>query len=265
MALARRPVRLLPDRVPRGDLASVCAQRRAGQDQARPRPSRRDIPRAPGDGGRHPRGGEAAGDQILVQLPGVKDVAQAKRLLISVAQLSLHIVEEIAPTREMLLQSSQGIVPPALQVVEGQSHAPGENVFYLLRRQAVMTGRDLKTARVGVGDQGEPNVQFTLDAAGAARFKQETGRNIGRRLAIVLDERVTSAPLIEQPVGAEGRIRGHFTAAEADDLAKVLRAGALPAKMRYVQELTVGASLGRDSIRAGLIASAAALLFVTFC
>ncbi|HEU0091467.1 MAG TPA: protein translocase subunit SecD [Vicinamibacteria bacterium] len=205
----------------------------------------------------------AAGDQILVQLPGVKDVAQAKRLLISVAQLSLHIVEEIAPTREMLLQSSQGIVPPALQVVEGQSHAPGENVFYLLRRQAVMTGRDLKTARVGVGDQGEPNVQFTLDAAGAARFKQETGRNIGRRLAIVLDERVTSAPLIEQPVGAEGRIRGHFTAAEADDLAKVLRAGALPAKMRYVQELTVGASLGRDSIRAGLIASAAALLFVT--
>jgi preprotein translocase subunit SecD len=203
------------------------------------------------------------GDQILVQLPGVKDVAQAKRLMISVAQLSLQIVEEMAPTREMLLQSSQGIVPPALQVVEGQGRAPGENVFYLLRREAAMTGRDLKTARVGVGDHGEPNVQFTLNAEGAARFKQETGRNIGRRLAIVLDERVTSAPVIEQPVGAEGQIRGHFTAAEADELAKVLRAGALPAKMRYLQELTVGASLGRDSIRAGIIASAAALVFVT--
>jgi len=126
-----------------------------------------------------------------------------------------------------------------------------------------MTGRDLKRARVSVGDQGEPNVQFTLNTEGAARFKQETGRNIGRRLAIVLDERVTSAPVIEQPIGAEGQIRGHFTAAEADELAKVLRAGALPAKMRYVQELTVGASLGRDSIRAGIFASAAALLFVT--
>jgi preprotein translocase subunit SecD len=203
------------------------------------------------------------GDQILVQLPGVKDVAQAKRLLISVAQLSLQIVEEMAPTREMLLQSSQGLVPPALQVVESQGHTPGENVFYLVRRQAAMTGRDLKTARVGVGDHGEPNVQFTLNAEGAARFKQETGRNIGRRLAIVLDERVTSAPVIEQPVGAEGQIRGHFTAAEADELAKVLRAGALPAKMRYLQELTVGASLGRDSIRAGIIASVAALVFVT--
>ena len=203
------------------------------------------------------------GDQILVQLPGVKDVAQAKRLMISVAQLSLQIVEEMAPTQEMLLQSSQGIVPPALEVVEGQGRAPRENVFYLVRRQAAMTGRDLKTARVGVGDHGEPNVQFTLNPEGAARFKQETGRNIGRRLAIVLDERVTSAPVIEQPVGAEGQIRGHFTAAEADELAKVLRAGALPAKMRYLQELTVGASLGRDSIRAGIIASAAALVFVT--
>jgi preprotein translocase subunit SecD len=203
------------------------------------------------------------GDQILVQLPGVKDVAQAKRLLISVAQLSLHIVEEMAPTRETLLRSSQGHVPPALQVLEGSGHASEESVFYLVRRQAVMTGRDLKTARVGVGDHGEPNVQFTLSPQGAARFEQETGRNIGRRMAIVLDERVTSAPMIEQPVGAEGQIRGHFTAAEADELAKVLRAGALPAKMRYLQELTVGASLGRDSIRAGLIACAAAMFFVT--
>jgi preprotein translocase subunit SecD len=203
------------------------------------------------------------GDQILVQLPGVKDIARAKRLIISVAQLSLQIVEGMAPTRELLLRSSQGSVPPTLQVMEGQGDALGENVFYLVRRQAVMTGRDLRTARVGVGDHGEPNVEFTLNPQGAARFKQETGRNIGRRLAIVLDERVTSAPMIEQPVGAEGQIRGRFTAAEADELARVLRAGALPARMRYLQELTVGASLGRESIRAGIIASAAAMLFIT--
>jgi preprotein translocase subunit SecD len=193
----------------------------------------------------------------------VKDIARAKRLIISVAQLSLQIVEGMAPTRELLLRSSQGSVPPTLQVMEGQGDALGENVFYLVRRQAVMTGRDLRTARVGVGDHGEPNVEFTLNPQGAARFKQETGRNIGRRLAIVLDERVTSAPMIEQPVGAEGQIRGRFTAAEADELARVLRAGALPARMRYLQELTVGASLGRESIRAGIIASAAAMLFIT--
>jgi preprotein translocase subunit SecD len=203
-----------------------------------------------------------AGDQVLVQLPGVKDIAEAKHLMISVAQLSLQLVEDSAPTREVLLQRHGGSLPPALQVLEGQG-TPGESVSYLVRRETVLTGRDLKTARAGVGDRGEPNVQFTLSAPAAARFGDETGRLIGRRLAIVLDDRVISAPVIEQRVGAEGQIRGRFTAAEADELAKVLRAGALPAKMRYVQELTVGASLGRDSIRAGLVACAAAVLFVT--
>jgi preprotein translocase subunit SecD len=203
------------------------------------------------------------GDQILVQLPGVKDVAEAKRLILSAAQLSLHLVVEVAPTRERLLADSRRGVPPSLQVLEGRGDTPGENAFYLVRRQPVVTGRDLKTARAGLGDHGEPNVQFTLKPQGAATFKQETGRNIGRPLAIVLDDRVISAPIIEQPVGAEGQIRGRFTAAEADELAKLLRAGALPAKMRYLQELTVGASLGRDSIRAGIIASVAAMLFIT--
>ncbi len=203
------------------------------------------------------------GDQILVQLPGVKDVAQAKRLIISVARLSLQIVERMAPTRALLLGSPEGSVPPTLEVLEGQGDAAGEQVFYLVRRQGVVTGRDLKTARVGNGEHGEPNVEFTLNPRGAAHFKEETGRHIGRRLAIVLDEQVVSAPLIEQSVGAEGQIRGGFTIEEADELAKVLRAGALPARMRYLQEVTVGASLGRDSIRAGITASAAAMLFIT--
>ena len=200
------------------------------------------------------------GDQVLVQLPGIKDVAQAKRLLIGVAQLSLRIVEASAPTREALLRGE--MVPPTLQVLEGQGAAPADRVFYLVHREALMTGRDLKTARVGVGDHGEPNVQFTLSAPAASRFREATGRHIGRRLAIVLDERVTSAPVIEEAIGAEGQIRGRFTATEADELAKVLRAGALPAKMRFLHELTVGASLGRDSIRAGVMASAAAMLLM---
>jgi len=204
-----------------------------------------------------------AGDQILVQLPGVKDVAQAKRLLIKVARLSLQIVEDVAPTRETFVERYGGTVPPALQVLDGPGRTPGENASYLVRREATITGRDLKSARAGNGEHGEPNVGFTLNAEAGRRFQLETGRNIGRRLAIVLDDRVISAPVIEQPVGAEGQIRGRFTTAEADELAKVLRAGALPAEMRYLQELTVGASLGRDSIRAGIVAGMAAMLLVT--
>jgi preprotein translocase subunit SecD len=202
-----------------------------------------------------------AGDQILVELPGVTDVDKVN--LIRVAQLSLQIVEGTTPTRERLLQSSQGSVPPTLQILEGQGDAPGENVFYLVRRQAIITGRDLRTARAGIGDHGQPNVEFTLNPQGAARFQEETGRSVGRRLAIVLDERVISAPAIEQAVGARGQIRGRFTAEEADDLAKVLRAGALPANMRYLHEFTIGPSLGRDSIRAGITAAAASMLFIT--
>jgi preprotein translocase subunit SecD len=204
-----------------------------------------------------------SGDQILVQLPGVKDVAQAKRMLISVAQLSLQIVEDVAPTREALLRSSSGEPPSGLEVLEGQGDAAGESAFYLVRRQPILTGGDLKTARAGVGEFGQPNVEFALQREPARRFELETGRHIGRRMAIVLDERVTSAPVIEQAVGAQGQIRGRFTAAEADELAKVLRAGALPAKLRYVHQLTIGPSLGGDSIRAGLVACAAGMLFIT--
>lgn len=202
------------------------------------------------------------GDRILVQLPGLKDVAQAKRLLIGRAELSLQIVEETARTREGLVGRFQAGLPPALEVLEGQGDAPGETVFYLVRRAAVITGRDLRTARVGVGEHGEPNVQFTLNPPTASRFELETGRHLGRRMAIVLDGRVTSAPMIEQAVGAQGQIRGRFSAAEADELAKVLRAGALPAEVRFLHELTIGPSLGRDSIRAGIVASAAGLLLI---
>ncbi len=204
----------------------------------------------------------SGGDRVLVQLPGVADVEQAKRLLIRLARLSLHLVDRVAPTREGLLAQVPAGVPPALIVLEGQANAPGEAAFYLVHRQPVVTGRDLRTARTGIGELGQPNVRFTLDPQGAKALERETARNIGRRLAIVLDERVISAPTIDGVVGMEGQIRGGFTAAEADEMAALLRAGALPAKMRYLQELTVGASLGRDSIRAGLSASAAAVLLV---
>jgi preprotein translocase subunit SecD len=204
----------------------------------------------------------AKGDQILVQLPGVTDVEQAKRVISTTAQLALKLVEDNAGTRESLLEKTQGKVPDNMDVVQGQGREAGQPEFYLVRKEAVITGRDLKNARAGVGQNNEPDVQFTLNPAGADKFKRETGRNVGRRLAIILDGSVASAPTIQSQIGAEGQITGRFTAQEADELAKILRAGALPATLKYLQELTVGASLGRDSIRQGVMAATMGMAFL---
>src|SRR2546425_1844240 len=203
------------------------------------------------------------GDQILVQLPGVTDVEQAKRVIKTTAQLTLKIVEDSAPSRDALLQAHGGKVPDNMEVVEGAGETAGQPVYYLVRKEAVITGRDLKNARAGVDPQTNgPEIQFTLNPQGAEKFKRETGRNIGRRLAIILDGRVESAPTIQSQIADNGRITGRYTAQEADELAKVLRAGALPATLKYLQELTVGASLGRDSIRAGVTAALMGMAFL---
>ena len=202
------------------------------------------------------------GDQILVQLPGVTDVEQAKRVIKTTAQLSLKIVEDQAPSREALLQAHGGKIPDNMEVVQGSGRTPGEPVYYLVRKESVVTGRDLKGARPGVGQNNEPVIQFSLNPAGAEKFKRATGANINRYLAIILDGSVYSAPQIQSQISNEGQITGRFTAQEADELAKVLRAGALPATLKYLQELTVGASLGRDSIRAGVTAALMGMAFL---
>ncbi|HET7747098.1 MAG TPA: protein translocase subunit SecD, partial [Vicinamibacteria bacterium] len=205
----------------------------------------------------------AAGDQILVQLPGVTDSEQAKRIIKTTAQLHLKIVEDIASSRETLLARHQGKVPDNMEVVTGQGDEPGDTVYYLVRREALITGRDLKNARGGVDENNRPNVEFTLNAQSADKFRRETGRNVGRNLAIILDNSVYSAPEIRSAIGANGQIEGSFTTAQTDELSKILRAGALPASMKFLQELTVGASLGKDSIRQGILAAAAAMAFIT--
>src|SRR5688572_838963 len=203
------------------------------------------------------------GDQILVQLPGVTDPEQAKRIIVKTAQLQLKIVEASAPSRETLLAATQGKVADNLEVVQGQGDEPGQPMYYLVRREAVITGRDLKNARGSVDENNQPDVQFTLNARGADKFKRETGKNIGKQLAVILDGVVESAPTIQSQIGAEGRITGRFTTEETDELSKVLRAGALPATLRYLHQMTVGASLGKDSVRQGVIASAASMAFIT--
>jgi preprotein translocase subunit SecD len=180
------------------------------------------------------------------------------------AQLALKLVEDRSPSRESLLQNFQGKVPDNMEVVTGQGDTPGQPTYYLVRREAVVTGRDLKTARVSTDPQSNgPAVSFTLNPQGADKFKRATGANIGRALAIILDGSVYSAPTIHGQISSEGIITGRFTQQDADELSKVLRAGALPATLKYLQQLTVGASLGRDSIRSGVLASAAGMVFIT--
>jgi preprotein translocase subunit SecD len=203
------------------------------------------------------------GDQILVQLPGVTDVEAAKRIIKTTAQLSLKLVESSAATPETLLQGVGGKVPVSMEMVSGPSDTPGQPTYYLLRREAMITGRDLKNARVGIDENNRPQINFSLNALATDKFARETGRSIGRQLAILLDGTVYSAPVIQSKLGSDNRITGRFTTQEADELAKILKAGALPATLKYQQELTVGASLGRDSIRDGVRASAAAMAFIT--
>ncbi len=174
-----------------------------------------------------------------------------------------ELVENSAATQETLLQGVGGKVPDNMELMSGPSDTPGQPTYYLLRKEAMITGRDLKNARVGVDENNRPQINFSLNALATDKFARETGRNIGRQLAIVLDGTVYSAPVIQSKLGSDNRITGHFTTQEADELSKILKAGALPATLKYLQELTVGASLGRDSIRDGVRASIAAMAFIT--
>jgi preprotein translocase subunit SecD len=202
----------------------------------------------------------AGGDQILVQLPGVTDVNRAKEIIRSTGRLELKIVERTAATREELLVNGQ---PPAgMDVVPGGADYGGGTVFYLLRHAAVVSGRDLRSARPSLDENNRPAVAFTLSSEGAARFGRATGENIGRQLAIVLDERVQSAPRIEGRITNDGRISGNFTNEEVQNLSLILRSGSLPATLTYLEERTIGPSLGADSIRSGVLASATGLLLV---
>jgi preprotein translocase subunit SecD len=205
-----------------------------------------------------------ANDQILVQLPGVTDVNRAKEIIRSTALLELKIVEAgPAASREALLQAYAGTVPASMDVVTGVAAGPGGGTnFYLVRRVAAITGRDLRNARPTLDENNQAAVSFTLNSEGARKFGKVTGENIGRPLAIILDGRVQSAPRIESRITSDGRITGSFTQEEVANLSLILRSGALPASLTYLEERTIGPSLGADSIRSGVIASAVGLLLV---
>lgn len=206
----------------------------------------------------------SAGDQILVQLPGVTDVNRAKEIIRSTGLLELKIVEKgPAASRESLLEA--GAVPQGMEILPGTSGGlgePGTTVYYMVKRVAAVNGNDLRSARPSLDENGRPAVAFTLSNDGARKFGRVTGENIGRQLAIVLDGRVQSAPEIQGRITTDGRISGSFTQEEVQNLSVILRSGALPASLTYLEERTIGPSLGADSIRSGVLASIAGLLLI---
>ncbi|MEO8379678.1 MAG: protein translocase subunit SecD [Acidobacteriota bacterium] len=200
-------------------------------------------------------------DRIVIQLPGVDDPARVKEIIKTTAQLQFRIVEGAsAPTAEALYASLPANVRADVDILPGSSVDDLGRVsgvtYYAVRKNVPVSGRDLKNARVQKGRVGEPVIGFSLTPEGAPKFGELTRTNVNRQLAIVLDNKVVSAPNIHSEITNEGVIEGRFTQQEAADLALVLRSGSLPASLTTLEERTVGPSLGRDSIRQGFMASA---------
>ncbi|HEX9162869.1 MAG TPA: protein translocase subunit SecD [Thermoanaerobaculia bacterium] len=206
-------------------------------------------------------------DRIVIQLPGVDDPARVKDIIKTTAQLQFRMVEgtpasdakSVETALPANLKNEVDILPGTH---EDQLGRAAGTEFYAVRKTVPVSGRDLKTARVQKGRLGEPVIGFSLTPDGAPKFGQLTGANVGRRLAIVLDNRVVSAPVINSQINDQGVIEGSFTNQQASDLALILRSGSLPASLTTLEERTVGPSLGRDSIRQGVLASVIGFLLL---
>jgi preprotein translocase subunit SecD len=212
------------------------------------------------------RHGPPQGHQILLQLPGVADPERVKNLIRAESRLELKLVVSGPHDSEDAARQSQGgTLPPDKQIVvsrERQREAGRPAItYYVLERASVITGNDLRTAQARLARTGGTiyEINFSLRPSGSDRFYNATSANVGKNLAIVLNDEVKSAPRINEAIRTEGVIEGDFTKEEAEDLALTLRSGALPASVTYLEERTVGPSLGADSIRQGFAASLAGL------
>jgi len=203
---------------------------------------------------------QESGNRIVIQLPGVDDPARVKDIIKTTAQLQFRLVEGNAGTdAAAVLNSLPPNVRSEVDVLPSQrtddlGRASGTE-YYAVRKTVPVSGTDLKTARVQKGRMGEPVIGFSMTPDGGRKFGELTGANIGRQLAIVLDNKIESAPRINSRIDDQGVIEGRFSTQEASDLALVLRSGSLPASLTTLEERTVGPSLGRDSIRQGVMAS----------
>ena len=212
-------------------------------------------------------------NEILVQLPGEGDPTRAMSVIQAGGQLELRLVEDPVPyaSQAEALGRHGGVLPAGTEIVPGRSETRNPSgglesaeSWYVLSRLVVVSGRDLRSAveNRNANNPGMWQVNFTLSPEAARRFGPFTEQNKGRQMAIVLDHRVYSAPVINGRIDDSGLIEGNFSQESAHDLALVLRAGALPASIKYLEERTVGPSLGADSIRHGVQASILSLVVV---
>ncbi len=203
-------------------------------------------------------------NRIMIQLPGIKDPERAKNLIGKTALLEFKIVDD----ENSLDEALRGNIPEGDIIAYGlrtdKSTGQRGSMPYLIKNKTLLTGASLETAKVQISDRfGEPNVSIKFNSQGATDFDRITNDNVRKRLAIVLDGVVHSAPVIQERIsGGNAQITGNFTMDEARDLAIVLRAGALPAPVNILEERTVGPSLGSDSIRQGIIATLIGSLLV---
>ena len=221
--------------------------------------------------------------QIVVQLPGVKDPKRAKDLIKETAllefkmldednQLKLDLPARVPKDREAdVLKQAEAKLPEGDQIlferVVEKDTGREYRIPYVVKKRVMLTGDVLSDARVAIGQFNDPYVSITFDAKGGKEFDRITGENVKKRMAIVLDNTIYSAPVIQERItGGRAQITGTFSTQEANDLAIVLRAGALPAPLKIIQDLTVGPSLGQDSIdkgvRATLVAGAMVVVFM---
>jgi preprotein translocase subunit SecD len=213
--------------------------------------------------------GRQESHQILVQMPGVDDPERVKELLKITAKLELKAVvpgTQLYSTMEEAVASLGGTIPSDRQVLpmnEKRSDGTSFQGYYIVEKTPIISGNELRDARGVPAQQGLGyHVSFSVRPGADDRFGEWTEKNIGNYLAVVLNDQIQTAPVIKGRISDSGQIEGNFTRQEAEDLGLVLRSGALPAKIAYLEERTVGPSLGADSIRQGVIALIAGLIFV---
>jgi len=201
-------------------------------------------------------------DRILIQLPGVKDPERIKAIIGKVAKMTFHLLHPRVSAEEAM----RGRIPPGAKLLpDAEEKDPSGNPrMYLIQKKVMVSGENLVDSQPSFDQRtNEPVVTFRFDSVGGRKFGNVTGKNVGRIFAIVLDNKVISAPVIREPIlGGTGQISGNFTVESAQDLALLLRAGSLPAALTYLEERTVGPGLGADSIAAGKIASIIGMILV---
>lgn len=205
--------------------------------------------------------------QILVQLPGVDDPARVKEIMQSTAMLEIkQSLGGPYSSEQAALQDKGGVLPPDTLLLEGKTTAArnteGGEGWYIISRAAAVTGRDLRNAQPGTDENGQPDVRFFLTSEGGRKFYSFTSAHVGDNLAIVLDNKVQEVAVIKEPIHDTVSIDGRFTLQQTQDLAMTLRSGALPAGIKYLEERTVGPSLGADSIKSGVTAAIFGMLAV---